>query len=102
MDPPRRWSIRSAPEGLHPGCDLLRRTIVRLDGKAQRDVRAWDCEAGELVRIARDEAGRVMVDQTKTPAEVLEERLAGVVTVELAASVAEARAAARPSPASPP
>lgn len=86
---PRRWSIRERADRFHPGCDLLRRTIVRLDGVPQRDVRSWDCETGELARLARDEEGRVKIDGR----EVLEERLAGVVTVELAASFAEARAA---------
>lgn len=87
-DPPRRWRI-GASGALHPGCDLLRRTVVRLDGEVQRGVRGWDCEKGELVRLARDRRGRVKLNKGKTA--VLEQRLKGTVTVELVATPEEAR-----------
>lgn len=81
QDVPRRWDVLSAPPHLHPGCRLLRRTIVKLDGVPQRRVRAWDCDAGTVTRIVTDRHGRVKINRTKR--QVVTETVRGTVTVEL-------------------
>jgi hypothetical protein len=79
--PPRRWDIADAPEHLPPVCDLLRRTIVKVDGVAVGRVRAWDCDLGKVVKIKVDDEGRPILNWEKGL--VVEEVLLGDVTVEL-------------------
>lgn len=76
----------AAPRKLEYG-DLMRmshaylvgRIIVTLNGNVVQRVRAYDCDAGTVTRLATDEGGRVLIKEGN----VVEETLHGEVAVSL-------------------
>lgn len=75
--PPVRYSVSQPDFDYEIGARLL----VRLDGIEQKQVVAYDCEAGTVLRNKLDEQGRAQVNPDKRD-EVWRETMTGNVTVE--------------------
>jgi hypothetical protein len=77
VSPPRRYSVDAydAPNFLGP------RLSIFLNGVEQKDVVAYDCGAGTVLRNKLDAEGRAQIDPSK-PGEVWRETVCGTVTVE--------------------
>lgn len=76
LDCPRAYSI--GQRDYNP--ELARRLLVKLDGKPQTRVLAYDADAGTVTRIVTNEDGVMQIDHEADA--VKRETLTGHVTVE--------------------
>jgi hypothetical protein len=78
MIPPVRYSVSQRDFNREIG----KRLIISLDGVEQQQVVAYDCEAGSIVALKLDDAGRVQADPANRKVALKETRF-GKVTVDV-------------------
>lgn len=71
--PPRKWSVTD--DDFDPM--VARRIRFTLDGEEVTEVTEYDCDAGTITRLKRNEAGELFLINDKT--EIAEETLTGAV-----------------------